>query len=105
MHYIHPSQTCGDYTIIQLYIFQLIATSITTSNGPFYLHSFYCFIQFMMMFDICLFNKFDFMFQSRRKRPRTPTPGHYLGLKNSRDGGKFLFIVNVGCYVIRSFGV
>ncbi|KAK4774078.1 hypothetical protein SAY87_029097 [Trapa incisa] len=22
---------------------------------------------------------------SRRKRPRTPTPGHYLGLKSSRD--------------------
>ncbi|GFY88059.1 hypothetical protein Acr_05g0016980 [Actinidia rufa] len=26
-------------------------------------------------------------FQSRRKRPRTPTPGHYLGLKSSRDHG------------------
>ncbi|KAK3015001.1 hypothetical protein RJ639_007254, partial [Escallonia herrerae] len=25
--------------------------------------------------------------KSRRKRPRTPTPGHYLGLKNTRDGG------------------
>ncbi|KAK8483851.1 hypothetical protein V6N13_127138 [Hibiscus sabdariffa] len=24
---------------------------------------------------------------SRRKRPRTPTPGHYLGLKNTRDYG------------------
>ncbi|MFS8010348.1 hypothetical protein Hanom_Chr14g01295971 [Helianthus anomalus] len=24
---------------------------------------------------------------SRRKRPRTPTPGHYLGLKNARDTG------------------
>lgn len=24
---------------------------------------------------------------SRRKRPRTPTPGHYLGLKNDRDHG------------------
>ncbi|KAI3519135.1 hypothetical protein L1887_08162 [Cichorium endivia] len=24
---------------------------------------------------------------SRRKRPRTPTPGHYLGLKNTRDTG------------------
>lgn len=23
--------------------------------------------------------------KSRRKRPRTPTPGHYLGLKNSRE--------------------
>ncbi|CAI0436734.1 unnamed protein product [Linum tenue] len=23
--------------------------------------------------------------KSRRKRPRTPTPGHYLGLKNTRD--------------------
>ncbi|KAM5546897.1 serine/arginine-rich splicing factor SR45a [Rosa sericea] len=23
--------------------------------------------------------------RSRRKRPRTPTPGHYLGLKNTRD--------------------
>ncbi|XP_071708560.1 uncharacterized protein [Rutidosis leptorrhynchoides] len=23
--------------------------------------------------------------KSRRKRPRTPTPGHYLGLKNARD--------------------
>lgn len=28
-------------------------------------------------------------FQSRRKRPRTPTPGHYLGLKNTRDYGMF----------------
>lgn len=26
-------------------------------------------------------------FQSKRKRPRTPTPGNYLGLKNSRDTG------------------
>ncbi|KAL0833412.1 hypothetical protein Bca101_085301 [Brassica carinata] len=25
--------------------------------------------------------------RSRRKRPRTPTPGHYLGLKSSRDNG------------------
>ncbi|XP_034889786.1 uncharacterized protein [Populus alba] len=25
--------------------------------------------------------------KSRRKRPRTPTPGHYLGLKNTRDYG------------------
>ncbi|XP_071739137.1 uncharacterized protein [Rutidosis leptorrhynchoides] len=25
--------------------------------------------------------------KSRRKRPRTPTPGHYLGLKNARDTG------------------
>ncbi|XP_004512184.1 uncharacterized protein [Cicer arietinum] len=25
--------------------------------------------------------------RSRRKRPRTPTPGHYLGLKNTRDDG------------------
>ncbi|KAJ0853690.1 putative nucleotide-binding alpha-beta plait domain superfamily, RNA-binding domain superfamily [Helianthus annuus] len=25
--------------------------------------------------------------RSRRKRPRTPTPGHYLGLKNARDTG------------------
>ncbi|XP_044503624.1 serine/arginine-rich splicing factor SR45a-like isoform X2 [Mangifera indica] len=25
--------------------------------------------------------------RSRRKRPRTPTPGHYLGLKSSRDYG------------------
>ncbi|XP_039069666.1 serine/arginine-rich splicing factor SR45a-like isoform X1 [Hibiscus syriacus] len=25
--------------------------------------------------------------RSRRKRPRTPTPGHYLGLKNTRDYG------------------
>ncbi|CAK7355619.1 unnamed protein product [Dovyalis caffra] len=25
--------------------------------------------------------------QSRRKRARTPTPGHYLGLKNTRDYG------------------
>ncbi|KAJ4714114.1 serine/arginine-rich splicing factor SR45a [Melia azedarach] len=25
--------------------------------------------------------------RSRRKRPRTPTPGHYLGLKSSRDIG------------------
>ncbi|XVF15980.1 hypothetical protein REPUB_Repub09cG0202500 [Reevesia pubescens] len=25
---------------------------------------------------------------SRRKRPRTPTPGHYLGLKNTRDYGR-----------------
>ncbi|XP_019424370.1 PREDICTED: serine/arginine-rich splicing factor SR45a-like isoform X3 [Lupinus angustifolius] len=25
--------------------------------------------------------------RSRRKRPRTPTPGHYLGLKNTRDSG------------------
>uniref|UniRef100_A0A7N0RC70 RRM domain-containing protein n=1 Tax=Kalanchoe fedtschenkoi TaxID=63787 RepID=A0A7N0RC70_KALFE len=24
--------------------------------------------------------------KSRRKRPRTPTPGHYLGLSNSREG-------------------
>ncbi|CAL5369041.1 unnamed protein product [Camellia sinensis] len=24
---------------------------------------------------------------SRRKRPRSPTPGHYLGLKNTRDNG------------------
>jgi len=30
-----------------------------------------------------------FIFQSKRKRPRTPTPGHYLGLKNTRDYGKF----------------
>ncbi|KAH9710757.1 RRM domain-containing protein [Citrus sinensis] len=26
--------------------------------------------------------------RSRRKRPRTPTPGHYLGLKSSRDIGR-----------------
>ncbi|KAK7379735.1 hypothetical protein VNO78_34425 [Psophocarpus tetragonolobus] len=26
-------------------------------------------------------------FMSRRKRARTPTPGHYLGLKNTRDYG------------------
>lgn len=32
------------------------------------------------------------MFQSRRKRPRTPTPGHYLGLKNSRAEGKILVV-------------
>ncbi|KAE9606608.1 putative RNA recognition motif domain-containing protein [Lupinus albus] len=25
--------------------------------------------------------------KSRRKRPRTPTPGHYLGLKNTREYG------------------
>ncbi|KAK6939289.1 RNA recognition motif domain [Dillenia turbinata] len=25
--------------------------------------------------------------KSRRKRPRTPTPGNYLGLKNARDSG------------------
>ncbi|KAF5960890.1 hypothetical protein HYC85_002099 [Camellia sinensis] len=25
--------------------------------------------------------------RSRRKRPRSPTPGHYLGLKNTRDNG------------------
>ncbi|XP_054823720.1 serine/arginine-rich splicing factor SR45a [Prosopis cineraria] len=25
--------------------------------------------------------------QSRRKKPRTPTPGHYLGLKSTRDYG------------------
>ncbi|KAF9621736.1 hypothetical protein IFM89_027590 [Coptis chinensis] len=25
--------------------------------------------------------------KSRRKRPRTPTPGHYLGLKSTRDTG------------------
>lgn len=25
--------------------------------------------------------------KSRRKRARTPTPGHYLGLKNTRDSG------------------
>ncbi|XP_057469983.1 serine/arginine-rich splicing factor SR45a [Actinidia eriantha] len=25
--------------------------------------------------------------RSRRKRPRTPTPGHYLGLKSTRDHG------------------
>ncbi|KAK1388155.1 Serine/arginine-rich splicing factor SR45a [Heracleum sosnowskyi] len=25
------------------------------------------------------------MERSRRKRPRTPTPGHYLGVKNTRD--------------------
>ncbi|XP_059641103.1 serine/arginine-rich splicing factor SR45a [Cornus florida] len=25
--------------------------------------------------------------KSRRKRPRTPTPGHYLGLKSTRDHG------------------
>ncbi|KAG6603882.1 serine/arginine-rich splicing factor SR45a [Cucurbita pepo subsp. pepo] len=25
--------------------------------------------------------------KSRRKRPRTPTPGHYLGLKSTRDSG------------------
>ncbi|KAJ7953182.1 serine/arginine-rich splicing factor SR45a [Quillaja saponaria] len=25
--------------------------------------------------------------RSRRKRPRTPTPGHYLGLKSTRDDG------------------
>ncbi|KAF8062156.1 hypothetical protein N665_1200s0001 [Sinapis alba] len=25
--------------------------------------------------------------RSRRKRPRTPTPGHYLGLRNDRDHG------------------
>lgn len=29
-----------------------------------------------------------FVFQSRRKRARTPTPGHYLGLKSTRDYGK-----------------
>ncbi|XP_047318333.1 serine/arginine-rich splicing factor SR45a-like isoform X2 [Impatiens glandulifera] len=27
--------------------------------------------------------------RSRRKRPRTPTPGHYLGLKNIRDRGHY----------------
>ncbi|XP_076882056.1 uncharacterized protein LOC143530396 [Bidens hawaiensis] len=27
--------------------------------------------------------------RSRRKRPRTPTPGHYLGLKNARDTGMY----------------
>lgn len=26
--------------------------------------------------------------KSRRKRPRTPTPGHYLGLKSTRDYGR-----------------
>ncbi|XP_010526825.1 PREDICTED: serine/arginine-rich splicing factor SR45a [Tarenaya hassleriana] len=26
--------------------------------------------------------------RSRRRRPRTPTPGHYLGLKSSRDYGR-----------------
>ncbi|CAA7035701.1 unnamed protein product [Microthlaspi erraticum] len=26
--------------------------------------------------------------RSRRKRPRTPTPGHYLGLKSSRDSDR-----------------
>ncbi|KAF8101102.1 hypothetical protein N665_0210s0037 [Sinapis alba] len=26
--------------------------------------------------------------RSRRKRPRTPTPGHYLGLKSSRDNDR-----------------
>ncbi|XVE87491.1 hypothetical protein DITRI_Ditri18aG0121700 [Diplodiscus trichospermus] len=26
--------------------------------------------------------------RSRRKRPRTPTPGHYLGLKNTREYGR-----------------
>ncbi|XVF62247.1 hypothetical protein PTKIN_Ptkin08bG0201900 [Pterospermum kingtungense] len=26
--------------------------------------------------------------RSRRKRARTPTPGHYLGLKNTRDHGR-----------------
>ncbi|XP_038683157.1 serine/arginine-rich splicing factor SR45a-like [Tripterygium wilfordii] len=26
--------------------------------------------------------------KSRRKRPRTPTPGHYLGLKNNREYGR-----------------
>ncbi|KAH7566211.1 hypothetical protein JRO89_XS08G0117000 [Xanthoceras sorbifolium] len=35
-------------------------------------------------------------FQSRRKRPRTPTPGHYLGLKSARDYGKFTnFVVTL----------
>lgn len=30
-------------------------------------------------------------FQSRRKRPRTPTPGNYLGVKNTRDTSEFFF--------------
>ncbi|KHG21990.1 putative RNA-binding C25G10.01 [Gossypium arboreum] len=30
---------------------------------------------------------------SRRKRPRTPTPGHYLGLKNTRDYGIVVVVV------------
>lgn len=39
-----------------------------------------------------------FAFQSRRKRARTPTPGHYLGLKSTRDFGKLyicIWFVNV----------
>ncbi|WVZ10011.1 hypothetical protein V8G54_014541 [Vigna mungo] len=33
--------------------------------------------------------KDDQFIHSRRKRARTPTPGHYLGLKSTRDYGKF----------------
>ncbi|KAA3457574.1 serine/arginine-rich splicing factor SR45a-like [Gossypium australe] len=36
--------------------------------------------------------------RSRRKRPRTPTPGHYLGLKNTRDYGKFEILNKFICY-------
>jgi transformer-2 protein len=44
---------------------------------------------------------FSILFQSKRKRPRTPTPGHYLGLKNTRDYGKFatlVWMLNLICY-------
>ncbi|KAI8536934.1 hypothetical protein RHMOL_Rhmol10G0295400 [Rhododendron molle] len=37
--------------------------------------------------------------RSRRKRPRTPTPGHYLGLKNTRDHGK-----SVDVFVVFGWG-
>ncbi|CAN1226354.1 Serine/arginine-rich splicing factor SR45a, partial [Linum perenne] len=30
--------------------------------------------------------------KSRRKRPRTPTPGHYLGLKSTRDAAFPIFV-------------
>ena len=43
-------------------------------------------------------------FQSRRKRPRTPTPGHYLGLKNTRDYGKFEILNNFVCYETGLYG-
>lgn len=46
----------------------------------------------------------NLIFQSRRKRARTPTPGHYLGLKNARaDGECFLYhtsLYGIFCVIV-----
>lgn len=37
---------------------------------------------------------FLFPLQSRRKRPRTPTPGNYLGVKNIREPSELFFFLS-----------